>query len=254
MNKNPLLSLIIPAYNEGMRLPKTLPQVAEFVAAQPFGVEVIVVNNNSSDNTAEIAQEFAKQYPYMRLLDEQRQGKGAAVRTGLLAAAGDYLFMADADFSMPVEEIAKFLPPHLSGYDIAIGSREAPGAVRYNEPGYRHLMGRVFNFYVKLMAIPGLEDTQCGFKCFRREVALDVISYQTIDGWAFDVELLYIALRRGYRIVEIPVNWYYRSNSRVSPIRDTVEMVREVLRIRLNHWNGRYDPPPPRPEAIAPRQ
>jgi glycosyltransferase involved in cell wall biosynthesis len=253
MNKNPLLSLIIPAYNEGARLPQTLPQVAEFVAAQPFGSEVIVVNNNSHDNTREIAQEFTKQYPYMRVLDERRQGKGAAVRTGLLAAVGDYLFMADADFSMPVEEIAKFLPPQLSGYDIAIGSREAPGAVRYNEPEYRHFMGRVFNFYVKLLAIPGLEDTQCGFKCFRRDVALELLSYQTIEGWAFDVELLYIALRRGYRIVEVPVHWYYRSNSRVSPIRDTVDMIREVLRIRFNNWNGRYDPPP-RAEVVAPPQ
>lgn len=251
MNKNPLLSLIIPAYNEGARLPQTLPLVAEFVAAQPFGVEVIIVNNNSRDNTGEIAQSFAQTYPYMRVLNEQQQGKGAAVRTGLLAAVGDYLFMADADFSMPVEEIAKFLPPQLSGYDIAIGSREAPGAVRYNEPHYRHLMGRVFNYYVKLMAIPGLEDTQCGFKCFRRDVALDVLSYQTIDGWAFDVELLYIALRRGYRIVEVPVHWYFRSNSRVSPIRDTIDMVREVLRIRWNSWNGRYDPPS-HTEAIAP--
>jgi dolichyl-phosphate beta-glucosyltransferase len=159
--------------------------------------------------------------------------------------------MADADFSMPVAEIAKFLPPQLSGYDIAIGSREAQGALRYNEPEYRHLMGRIFNFYVKLMAIPGLEDTQCGFKCFRRDVALDILSYQTIDGWAFDVELLYIALRREYHIVEVPVHWYYRSNSRVSPIRDTFDMIREVLRIRFNNWNGRYDPPS-QPEAVAP--
>lgn len=239
----PLLSLIIPAYNEGERLPQTLPPVFAFLEAQPYPFEIILVNNNSRDNTRAIALEFAASHPYLRVLDEPRQGKGAAVRSGMLAAAGEYLFMADADFSMPVEEIAKFLPPKLEGYDVAIGNREGPGAVRYNEPQYRHLMGRVFNFYVKVLAIPGHEDTQCGFKCFRRDVALDILPYQTIDGWAFDVELLFIALRRGYTIVEVPIHWYYGENSRVSPVRDTVNMIREVLKIRYNGFMGRYNQP-----------
>lgn len=239
--QQPLLSLIIPAYNEAERLPKTLPPVFEFLEKQPYTFEIIIVNNNSSDNTRSIALAYAATRPYLRVIDEMSQGKGAAVRTGMLAATGDYLFMADADFSMPVEEIAKFLPPQLGQYDVAIGSREAPGAVRYNEPQYRHFMGRVFNFYVKTLAIPGFEDTQCGFKCFRREVAWDILPNQTIDGWAFDVELLFIALRRGYRIVEVPVQWYYGENSRVSPIRDTINMIREVLRIRYNGFVGQYD-------------
>ncbi len=239
--QQPLLSLIIPAYNEAERLPQTLPPVFDFLETQPYVFEIIIVNNNSSDNTRQIALEYATSRPYIRVIDELAQGKGAAVRTGMLAATGDYLFMADADFSMPVEEIAKFLPPQLSQYDVAIGSREAPGAVRYNEPQYRHFMGRVFNFYVKTLAIPGFEDTQCGFKCFRREVAWDILPYQSIDGWAFDVELLFIALRRGYRVVEVPVQWYYGENSRVSPIRDTINMIREVLRIRYNGFAGRYD-------------
>lgn len=241
MSASPLLSLIIPAYNEAERLPKTLPPVIEFLDAQPYAAELIIVNNNSRDNTRAIAQEFAATRPYIQVLDEMNQGKGAAVHSGMLAATGDYLFMADADFSMPVAEITKFLPPKLSQYDVAIGSREAPGAVRYNEPSYRHLMGRVFNFYVKVLAIPGFEDTQCGFKCFRREVARDILPHQTIDGWAFDVELLFIALRRGYHVVEVPVDWYYGENSRISPVRDTINMVREVLRIRYNGWAGRYD-------------
>jgi glycosyltransferase involved in cell wall biosynthesis len=237
----PLLSLIIPAYNEAERLPTTLPPVIAFLDAQPYGAELIIVNNNSRDDTRAVALQFAATRPYIRVLDEMTQGKGAAVRTGMLAAEGEYLFMADADFSMPVEEITKFLPPRLSQYDVAIGSREAPGAVRYNEPGYRHFMGRVFNFYVKVLAIPGFEDTQCGFKCFRREVARDILPLQTIDGWAFDVELLFIALRRGYHVVEVPVDWYYGENSRISPVRDTINMIREVLRIRYNGWTGRYD-------------
>lgn len=237
----PLLSLVIPAYNEGSRLPNTMPAVTAFLESQPYQSEMIIVNNNSTDNTGAVAAEFASTRPYIRVLDEPRQGKGAAVRTGMLAASGDYLFMADADFSMPVQEINKFLPPQLSGYDVAIGSREAKGAVRYNEPEYRHLMGRVFNFYVKVLAIPGYEDTQCGFKCFRREVAWDILPYQTIDGWAFDVELLFIALRRGYRVEEIPVQWYYGESSRVSPVRDSINMIREVIRIRMNGASGRYE-------------
>lgn len=240
----PLLSLIIPAYNEAERLPKTLPAVVDFIQNLPYPAEVIIVNNNSLDDTGRIAQELATRYPFIRVLDEMTQGKGAAVRTGMLAAQGEYLFMADADFSMPVDEIAKFLPPQLSDYDVAIGSREATGAVRFNEPEYRHFMGRVFNFYVKVLAIPGFEDTQCGFKCFRRDVALDILPYQTIDGWAFDVELLFIALQRGYTVVEVPVQWYYGANSRISPVRDTINMIREVLHIRVNGWSGRYDRKP----------
>lgn len=237
----PLLSLIIPAYNEGERLPTTLPPVFEFLESQDYAFEIIIVNNNSSDDTRDKALSFAATRPYLRVIDEMTQGKGAAVRSGMMAAKGEYLFMADADFSMPVQEIAKFLPPISEQYDVAIGSREAPGAVRYNEPQYRHFMGRVFNFYVKVLAIPGFEDTQCGFKCFRREVALEILPNQTINGWAFDVELLFIALRRGYRIIEVPVHWYYGENSRVSPIRDTINMIREVLRIRYNGFVGRYD-------------
>ncbi|MFO7661833.1 MAG: glycosyltransferase family 2 protein [Chloroflexota bacterium] len=237
----PLISLVIPAYNEEERLPKTLPAAIDFLESQAYPYEIIIVDNNSCDRTGDIAREIAAQRANIKVLTEPSQGKGAAVRTGMLAASGDYLFMADADFSMPVQEVNKFLPPLLSGYDVAIGSREAPGAVRFNEPEYRHLMGRVFNFYVKVLAIPGFEDTQCGFKCFRREVAWDILPYQTIDGWAFDVELLYIALRRGYQIEEVPVQWYYGESSRVSPIRDSINMIREVLRIRYNGLTGRYD-------------
>jgi glycosyltransferase involved in cell wall biosynthesis len=252
MNETPVLSLIIPAYNEGQRLPQTLPQVIDFVVAQSYPAEVLVVNNNSQDQTRAIALEFADELPFLYVLDEPIQGKGAAVRTGMTAAKGEYLFMADADLSMPIEEVSKFMPPVLDGYDVAIASREIKGAVRYNEPAYRHLMGRVFNFIVKVLAVPGFQDTQCGFKCFRRQVALDILDSQTIDGWAFDVELLFIAQKRGYRIVEVPVNWYYRANSRINPIRDAIEMVREVIRIRLNGWRGRYDTQPAHVPGLEP--
>lgn len=238
--ETPLLSIVIPAYNEEKRLPDSLRQVAEFVSQQSYPIEVIIVDNNSRDLTGEIAKEFARTFPYARALHEPRQGKGAAVRTGVLAGCGDYLMVCDADFSMPVVEIDKFVPPSINGYDIAIASREVPGARRVEEPEYRHLMGRVFNFIVRLLAIPQIQDTQCGFKAFRRDVAQDVFSLQTIDGWGFDVEVLFIGLRHGYRLVEVPITWYYKPQSRVNPIRDSIKMVLEVLKVRLNGWRGLY--------------
>lgn len=237
----PFLSIVVPAYNEEARLPASLQAIAEFVEQQAYPVEVIVVDNNSTDSTQAIAQEFASEQPYIRVLFEKTQGKGAAVRTGMLAARGQYRFVCDADLSMPIEEVQKFLPPQLSGYDIAIASREAPGAVRYNEPWYRHLMGRVFNTIVRLFAVPGFQDTQCGFKMFRDDVAESVFPLQTMNGWSFDVEVLYAAQRRGYRIVEVPINWYYKDNTRIHPIRDSINMFAEVFKIRRNGLRGMYN-------------
>ncbi len=236
----PKLSIVIPAYNEEMRLPESLEQVAEFVEQQDYETEVIIVNNNSRDRTGEVAGEFAAEFPFMRVMNEPTQGKGAAVQTGMLAAQGDYVIFCDADFSMPVDEIAKFLPPQIGDYDVAIGSREAPGAVRYDEPWHRHLMGRVFNWIVRLVAVRGFDDTQCGFKCFRRGVIADLFGHQTIPGWGFDVEVLFIAQKRGLKIVEVPVDWYYKPSSRVSPIKDSVKMFWEAFKVRLNDWKGLY--------------
>ena len=195
-SETPLLSIIIPAYNEAGRLPDTLPQVADFVLQQPYDAEVLVINNNSADETRAIADDFAGEFSFIHVHDEPQQGKGAAVRRGVLNARGDFLFIADADLSMPIGEVNKFLTPEMRDYDVTIGSREVPGAVRYEEPEYRHIMGRVFNFIVRVVAVPGFHDTQAGFKCFRHHVALDLFSQMTINGWAFDVEVLYIALRR----------------------------------------------------------
>ena len=239
--ETPLLTIVIPAYNEGKRLPQTLPQVAHFIDNQEESIEVIIVNNNSQDDTRQIADKFASEFSYMRVLDEPRQGKGAAVKTGLLAGRGDYLFIADADLSMPIAEVTKFLPPQSAPYDVAIGSREAPGAVRYDEPEYRHIMGRVFNFIVRILAVPGFHDTQAGFKAFRRQAAHDIVTRQTIDGWAFDVEILYIALRRNHSIIEIPIEWHYQPNSRINPLKDSYDMFIEVLNIRKKGSRGIYD-------------
>ena len=185
---NPFLSIIIPAHNEEKRLPATLKQIHAFLNTQEYDAEIVVVENGSHDKTLEIAQQFCDRIPYLRVLKEERRGKGLAVRTGILEARGEYRFFGDADLSMPIEEINRFIPPVLPELDIAIGSREAPGAVRYHEPFYRHLIGRVFNSLVRLMALPGLQDTQCGFKCFRAAVAEEIFPLQTFTGMSFDAE------------------------------------------------------------------
>lgn len=243
--KRPRLSLVIPAYNEGDddRLPLSLKHVTAFVEAQNYPIEVIIVNNNSTDDTLAIAQAAAERHPYITVLTETVQGKGAAVRTGMMQAQGDFLFICDADFSMPIEEVPKFLPPLEKDTHIAIASREAPGSRRIGEPEIRHIMGRVFNFIVKVVAVRGLNDTQCGFKCFRRDVALELFPLQTINGWSFDVELLFIAQRRGFRIDEIPITWYYKDHSKIKPLRDSLNMFLETLKIRMNDWRGRYASP-----------
>ncbi|MEJ5202309.1 MAG: dolichyl-phosphate beta-glucosyltransferase [Anaerolineales bacterium] len=238
----PFLSLILPAHNEEHRLPKTLSQAYDFFQKQSYSVEIVVVENGSQDRTLELAQSFTQQIPYLHVIHEDRRGKGLAVKRGILEAKGEYRFIADVDFSMPIEEINRFIPPQLPELDVAIASREAPGAVRYNEPPYRHLTGRIFNTLVRLVALPGLQDTQCGFKCFRAAVAEDIFPYQTISGWTFDVEVLYIARLRGYRIVEIPIPWYFDANSKVRVMKDSIQMALDLLAIRRNHLRGFYAP------------
>ena len=238
----PLLSIIIPALNEEDRLPESLTKVVGFLKDQAYPAEVLVVDNGSTDRTAAIGQEFAARHSNLRLLQDPRRGKGLAVRRGLLAAQGEYRFICDADLSMPIEEINRFLPPALEEVDIAIASRETPGAVRYGEPAYRHWIGRVFNRAVKLLAVPGFEDTQCGFKCFRAQAGEDLFRVQRLDGWTFDVEVLFIALRRGYRVVEVPIPWYYTPGSRIRPVRDSFVMLADLFRIRANWRRGLYAP------------
>ena len=238
---SPFLSIIIPAYNEEKRLPNTLEQVFRFLEEQSYTSEVIVVENGSNDRTYETAKEFTKQHKNLHLIHDAQRGKGGAVQRGVREARGEYVLFCDADLSMPVEEINKFLPPALNDFDIAIASREAPGAVRYNEPYYRHLTGRVFNMLIRLMVLPNLQDTQCGFKCLRAEVARDIFRFQTLTGWAFDVELLYIAHHHGYRVIEIPIDWYFNADSKVRVLRDSWRMFVDLLVIRRNARRGLYD-------------
>lgn len=237
----PFLSIVIPAYNEERRLPSTLEQIFSFLKEQSYTAEVLVVENGSNDRTFEIAAGFANRYPNLSVFQEKEKGKGNAVRHGMLAARGQYRFMCDADLSMPVAEIKKFIPPASTDVDIAIASREVQGAVRYNEPYLRHLTGRVFNNLIRLLVLPGLQDTQCGFKCFRGPVAEDVFPYLTLTGWSFDVEVLYIARQKGYSIREIPIHWYFNPGTKISVLKDSWRMFLDLLTIRLNAKRGVYD-------------
>jgi glycosyltransferase involved in cell wall biosynthesis len=235
------LSVIIPAYNEERRLANNLKQVMEYFGAQNYTSEVILVDDGSSDRTPEIVKELEKEYCTLRLMSVAHGGKGHACKQGVFSSRGQWLFLCDSDLSMPIKDFSKFIPLFQDNCHIAIASREVPGARRYGEPAYRHLMGRVFNWVVRILAVRGIQDTQCGFKCFRSDVAKEIFDVQTINGWGFDVEILFIAQKRGYRIAEVPIDWYYRSHSKVRPIQDAINMFREVWRVRLNNWRGYYD-------------
>lgn len=237
----PFLSIVIPAHNEESRLPRTLRQIIAFLEKQPYSSEVIIVENGSSDRTLELAREFATGHSNMIVIHEEQRGKGNAVMRGMLEACGEYHFICDADLSMPIDEVRNFLPPLINDFDIAIASREAPGAIRYNEPFYRHWGGRAINMAIRLIILPGLNDTQCGFKCFRAEVTEDLFRQQTLMGWSFDIELLYLARRKNLRIKEIPIHWYFDPDSKVRAVRDAMRMLGDIFRIHINAWRGRYD-------------
>jgi glycosyltransferase involved in cell wall biosynthesis len=238
----PFLSIVIPARNEETRLPLALGQVFAFLEKQVYSYEVLVVENGSQDRTLEIAREFTGSFPGLRILHEDLPGKGRAVRHGVLESNGDYRLIADADFSMPVDQINRFLPPACA-CDIAIASREAIGSIRYNEPGFRHLTGRIYNFLIRTLVLPGLQDTQCGFKCFRASVAEAIFPLQTLTGWSFDVELLAIARRHGYSIIEIGIPWYYTPGSKINILHDSSRMFLDLLQIRRKLRRGVYDAP-----------
>lgn len=249
----PYLSLIIPAYNEGTRLGQTLRAVADYLQAQAYSWELLVVDDGSLDDTLPLARAFAAAHPDLPLqvIANPHRGKAYSVRTGVGRARGKLIGFTDADLATPIGTLAATLPHFATGTDVVIGSREARGANRRDEPFYRHLMGRIFNGLVQIVALPGIQDTQCGFKIMRGPVARALFAATRLydddapppTGPAvtgFDVELLYLARRHGYRIAEVPVEWQYVAESKVSPIRDTIRNVRDLLMVRVNAIRGRY--------------
>ena len=236
----PFLCVIIPAYNEEKRIPSTLERVVAYLRTRDYSWEVLVVDDGSSDGTAGLVSSFAVGHPGVSLLSIPHAGKGWAVHSGMLHTRAQRRFICDADLSMPIEQLERFLPPLLGDYDVALGSREASGARRFNEPRRRHLMGRVYNTMTRLLAVPGVSDTQCGFKCFTGPAADRLFAMQRTPGFAFDVEILFLARRLGLRMVEVPIDWHYASESKVRPLRDGLSMMLDILKIRWASLRGRY--------------
>ena len=232
-------SLVVPAFDEAGRIERALSDVAAWRRSHPGGWEweVIVVDDGSTDGTAEVARHAAREadLPVTFLTHEKNRGKGAAIRTGVLASAGDPVLVTDTDLSTPLAEWVK-LAERLPTHPIAIGSRAVDEAlVRKRQPFYRQFMGKTFNAFVRLLAVPGIHDTQCGFKLFRGDVARDLFSRAKIDRFAYDVEILYLARRRGIPIAEVPVLWFNSPESKVAVVKDSLRMMRDLFRIRWIH-------------------
>lgn len=249
----PYLSLIIPAYNEEKRIAQTLATVVTYLRRQSYSWEVLVVDDGSGDDTLAAARRFAREQTDLtiRVLANPHRGKAYAVRSGVLAARGKLIGFTDADLATPIDTLDAVIPHFADGCAVVIGSREGRGAVRQDEPFYRHLMGRAFNWLVRFVALPGIQDTQCGFKVLRGTVAQELFAASHLYGeddappigpavTAFDVEILFLARRRGYRIASVPVVWQYGTESKVNPLHDSVRNFRDVLLVRLNSLLGRY--------------
>ncbi len=256
------LTVVLPAYNEERRLPDTLGRVLAWLEEQPFLSELVVVDDGSQDQTVALVRRFMVEREaltpviesrvcQLRLLENSHRGKGYAVRAGMLQGQGKYILFSDADLSTPIEDASNLLTWLESGFDVAIGSREGQGARRYNEPVYRHLMGRGFNLLVRAVTFSRFQDTQCGFKAFTRPVAQDLFQHVQLYGensrvvrgamvTGFDVEVLFLARKRGYSVREVPVRWFHVGGSKVSPLKDSLRMFRDILTVRLNDLRGRY--------------
>ncbi|MBN9388503.1 MAG: glycosyltransferase family 2 protein [Chloroflexi bacterium] len=257
----PFLTVIIPAYNEERRLPQTLQKTLTWLEQQPYRTEVLVVDDGSEDGTRRVVEETLDLYartedttgfrPHLKLIANAHRGKAYAVRTGMLEGQGKYLLFTDADLSTPIEDFDRLLAWLEKDYDVAIGSREGQGARRFNEPYYRHLMGRVFNLLVKTVTFSRFQDTQCGFKAFTREAAQVLFTKVQLYGenspkvqgamvTGFDVEVLFLARKLNYRVREVPVRWFHVSGSKVNPVKDSLRMIGDISKVRLNDMRGLY--------------
>ncbi|MCX7919589.1 MAG: glycosyltransferase family 2 protein [bacterium] len=238
MNDSVFLSIIIPAYNESARIRQTIEKIIAYLATKSYSSEVIVVDDGSSDGTQSVIHPFIQEYKTLKFIRyTPNRGKGYAVKTGMLEAKGKYCLFSDADLSTPIEELDRFLQIMESeNCHIVIGSRGLPTSqVLKHQPWFRERMGKIFNWFVQKLVFPGIKDTQCGFKLFRAEVIQPLFSRQTINRFSFDVELLYLARRLGYKIVEEPVRWVNSPATKVNPITDATRMLFDLFRIRWKH-------------------
>ncbi len=231
-------SVIVPAYNEAGRLNQSLDRILEFMEQWGYPFEVIVVDDGSTDSTASIVEEKKKNHKELRLIRlPSNQGKGYAVKMGVLQANGKYILFSDADLSTPIEELPNLFHWIEKGYDIAIASRAFRGAkLEVRQPFHREFMGRVFNLFVRVFLLPDIHDTQCGFKLFRREVAKEVFRRQRLKGFSFDFEVLYIGRKLGYKIKEVPVRWRHSPGSKVKVLKNGFSSLLDIFKTR---WRGK---------------
>src|SRR6266702_3246466 len=249
----PTYSIIIPAYNEGARLGTTLDRVLNYVAAQRWDAEVIVVNDGSRDQTPDLVRSYAQTHPALRLLENPgNRGKGYSIRNGMLHASGEILLFSDADLSSPIEEADKLLAALQNGADVAIGSRWLRAELQTQRQSlHRQLLGRVFNLALRMVLGLPYHDTQCGFKAFTRRAADAIFPLQRIEGWGFDPEILFLARKFGMKTEEVPVQWAHSGDTRIHPVRDGIRMFVEMLKIRWYSLMGKYDAAPPAPIATS---
>lgn len=235
----PHLSIVVPAWNEAVRIRATLARMLEYFDSQGYSFEILVVSDGSTDGTPEAVREVAEGRHEVRDLHyEPNRGKGHAVRYGILRAAGDFVLFSDADLATPIEEVEPLFNALKAGHDIAIGSRDVPGSrLERHQSLPRELAGKTFNRAVRLIAVPGIHDTQCGFKLFTRESAADIFGRCLIDNFSFDVEALYLARKLGYSIAEVPIRWAHQEGSTVKPLRDGYRMVKTLFRIRATRYD-----------------
>lgn len=232
------LSIIIPAYNEEERLKTTLEKIHSYLKSKDYKCEIIIVDDGSIDLTSQVAlsSELAKEGKLALLKNDKNSGKGFSIKRGILASNGDCILFTDSDLSTPIEEFDKLLSYLKLDYDVAMGSRSIAGAdVRLRQPFYREIMGKVFNFLVQLFVLKGFVDTQCGFKVFKAICAKDIAKELKIDRFGFDVEMLYLAKKKNYKIKEVPVIWLDSPTSRVSPVSDSCKTFTDLLRIKKMH-------------------
>jgi len=249
------ISVVIPAYNESVRLGPTLDRVLDFVSRQAWDAEVIVVDDGSHDRTADLVREYARSKRIVRLIQNPgNRGKGFSVRNGVLNAQGAIVLFTDADLSSPIEEAAKLLEALEAGADVAIGSRWVRSELQTQRQSVaRQVMGRAFNMLLRILLRLDFKDTQCGFKAFRRSAAKTLFPLQKIEGWGFDPEILFLARRFGFKVAEVPVVWAHDEGTRIHPLADGSKMVLDMLRIRWNALLGKYGDTPvvPSPRVLA---
>ncbi len=237
----PHLSVVVPAYNEESRIRPSLERLAEYYGAQAYPWDVAIVSDGSKDATNAIVEEFVKDHPQFRLIAyTPNRGKGYAVRKGILEAPGEWILFCDADIATPQEETEKLLEHMRGGADVAIGSRPLRDSkLEVRQPWYREFLGRCFNKAVQILAIKGIDDTQCGFKMFTRAAAQDIFARCKLDGFSFDFEALMIARDLGYRIDEVPIRWSHQEGSKVVLLRDGPRMLRDLVKLRLKGKKAR---------------